>query len=254
MLVIRQEQLEAFRNQALANFEDEMVAHGTQFSPRLCALLGDKQTRVAVRRALMRAGSFGFTNRGPLRLFTELAFLFGSGFYNDPQYPWAAQILKSPDDQMHRAQQLYDRTIDYQEKVSGVNAVNTRTDLQNVSIFARGSVTFSADSFLRAMLQAMAQIFPEKAAYVGEEALGTLTREGSAVARRYQIPNLRGEVLIIAMMFSFGHACADDPLYEWISRTLKDDRIVGPAARAARLERKALTWLDHVLQSLAQPE
>lgn len=184
MLVIRHEQLEVFRHAALANFENGMVVHGIDFSPRLCAVLGDEQTRVAIRRAIMWAGTFAFTNRGPIRLFTELTFLFGSGFYNDPQYPWAAQILQSSEDQMHRAQQLYDRTIEYQEQVSGENAVNTRSALQNLSVLARGSMTFPSDSFIQAMLQKMSRIFPEKAAYIGEEGLAELIREGGAVARR----------------------------------------------------------------------
>jgi len=47
-------------------------------------------------------------------------------------------------------------------------------------------------------------------------------------------------------MFSFGHGCTDDPLYPWISRTLHDERIVNSEARAARLEKKAVTWLEHV--------
>lgn len=48
-------------------------------------------------------------------------------------------------------------------------------------------------------------------------------------------------------MFAFGHGCFDDPLYPWIARTLEDDAITDSAARAKRLETKALTWLDHVL-------
>jgi hypothetical protein len=48
-------------------------------------------------------------------------------------------------------------------------------------------------------------------------------------------------------MFAFGHGCTHDPLYPWIARTLKDERIKDPAARAERLEKKAITWLDHVL-------
>ena len=53
--------------------------------------------------------------------------------------------------------------------------------------------------------------------------------------------------MVVVLMFAFGHGCTDDPLYPWISRTLKNERIVDPAARAGRLEKKAVTWLEHVL-------
>ena len=55
-------------------------------------------------------------------------------------------------------------------------------------------------------------------------------------------------VIRMLLMFAFGHGCCDDPLYPWIARTLNDERITDPPARAKRLETKALTWLDHVLE------
>ena len=75
-----------------------------------------------------------------------------------------------------------------------------------------------------------------------------LIREGAAEARKHGFP-VRGEALMVTLMFAFGHGCMGDPLYPWIGRTLKDEKIVDPAARAERLEKKALTWLDHVLAS-----
>ena len=58
---------------------------------------------------------------------------------------------------------------------------------------------------------------------------------------------VREMALVIVLMLAFGHGCADDPLYPWIARTLQDEAITDPAARAKRLEKKALTWLEHVL-------
>ena len=48
-------------------------------------------------------------------------------------------------------------------------------------------------------------------------------------------------------MLAFGHGCGADPLYPWIAGTLKDEAITDPETKAKRLERKALTWLEHVL-------
>jgi hypothetical protein len=53
--------------------------------------------------------------------------------------------------------------------------------------------------------------------------------------------------MIVILMFAFGHGCVADPLYPWISQVLTDERITSAEARGQRLERKALTWLDHVL-------
>jgi hypothetical protein len=248
-LQVRPEQRQVFEQAALRTFEDEMVVHSQEFSPRLCEVLGEEQLRIALRQAMERAMGYGFTNRGSLRLYIEMMFLFGSAFDTDPQYPWAAKILRASDDQMHRAEQLFDKILDYQEKVPGPDGVNTRKALGDLSTLARQPLSFSANDFISGMRQEMTRIFPQKAAYVDEPGLTTLIREGSAEARKHRFSAVREEALLVTLMFMFGHRCTNDPLYPWIVRTLKDEKITEPTARAERLEHKALTWLEHVLAS-----
>ncbi len=252
MLVIRTEQMDVFRQAAAASFENEMVAHSQDFSPRLCKVVGEEQLRVAVRGAIDRAGGYGFTYRGPIRLFIELMFLFGNAFDSDPQYPWAISILRDSSPQMRRADRLYGQVIDYQEKVSGADGVNMREALKSLAFLAQQPLTFSANDFVPGVMRELAHAFPQKAAYLGEDALQALVREGCVAAQGARFPTSRGYSLMVALMFAFGHGCADDPLYPWIGRTLRDARIADPAARAARLEKKALTWLGRVLA--ATPE
>lgn len=96
MLIIRKEQMKAFENDALRRFEDEMVVHSKEFTPRLCKVIGDEQLRVALRQTMERADTYGFTNRGPIRLYIELMFLYGNDFDTDPQYPSLGKVLNAP--------------------------------------------------------------------------------------------------------------------------------------------------------------
>jgi hypothetical protein len=247
MLQIREEQMVVFEQAALRRFEDEMVVHSKEFSPELCEIIGDEQLRVALRQAMARAARYGFTYRGPIRLFIEMMFLCGSAFDTDPQYPAWGKVLRSSDDQMHRAEQIREGFLDYLEGVSGPGAENVRKALRDLLIFARRPLTLSRNDFVAGILQEMAGIFPQKVAYVGEEALTALIHEGVAEARKYGLATVRAEAMVVVLMFAFGHGCTYDPLYPWISRTLRDARIIDSAARAARLEKKALTWLEHVV-------
>jgi hypothetical protein len=247
MLQIRAEQMLAFEQAALRRFEDEMVVHSRDFSPLLCEIIGEDQLRVALRQAMARAAGYGFTYRGPIRLFIEMMFLCGSAFDNDPQYPALGELLRSSEGQMQRAEQIHEGFLDYLERVSGPDAANVRKALRDLLIFARKPVTLSANDFVAGMLQEMTRIFPQKVAYIGEEGLTALIHEGLAEARKYMFPTVRSEAMVVVLMFAFGHGCTYDPLYPWISRTLRDARIVNPAARAERLEKKAVTWLEHVV-------
>lgn len=252
MLVIRAEQMEVFDQDAWRRFENEMVEHGKAFSPRLCKVIGKDQLRIATRSAMERAKGYGFTCRGPIRLFIELMFLFGSAFDTDPQYEAIVEDLRGSGDQMQRAQKIHERHSEYLDKVSGPGAANVRRALKDLLILAQTPMAFSPDGLVEGLIRETTRIFPQKIAYVGEERLTTLIHEGIAEARRYDFSTIRQNTLLVVLMFAFGHGCTNDPLYPWIARTLQDDKIVGPLARAERLEKRAVTWLKHVLDGLRE--
>lgn len=247
MLTMRQDQVEAFRQHHLQKFEDEMVEHSKEFSPRLCKVIGDEQLRITLRSAMQRANKYGFTNRGPIRLFIEMMFLYGSAFDTDPQYPAVGEVLRDSDDQMERAEQIHQSSLEYLERVYGPDEVNLRNALCEILIFAQRPLTFSVDNLVEGLLQDISGIFPQKAAYLGEATLKVLIDEGITVAQRYGFATVRHTTLMAVLMFAFGHGCDEDPLYPWISSTLHDERIVDARTRGQRLENKALTWLEHVL-------
>jgi hypothetical protein len=246
-MLIRTEQMKVLEQAAFRQFENEMVAHSKDFSPRLCEVIGDEQLLVALRSAMARARGYGFTNRGPIRLYIEMMFLCGSGFDTDPQYPAVREVLRADGDQMDRAEQIHLGFLDYLQKVSGPGAENVHKALKDLSDFVPLPITFSADGFEAGMLETMSRIFPQKAAYVGEAGLKGLIGEGLTEARKYGFNAVRPAVLLVVLKFGFGHGCTNDPLYPWISATLKDEKIVDAAARAQRLEKKAVTWLHHVV-------
>lgn len=251
MLTISSQQIEAFEKQALLRFEDEMILHCQDFTPELSRVLGESQLRVAVRHAFNRADSYGFTTRGAMRLYLEMCLLFGSSFDSDPQYPWAAQILSQPIDQMQRAEQLFQRIIDYQNQVSGPDACHAMAALRQLPIVCQQPMQFSSENFAPAMQALMTQIYPQKSAYVGTAAIQQLVQQACMLAQRLDFQSSRAYALIVLLMYGFGHGCYSDPLYPWIGTTLSDPKIATPVARAERLERKSLTWLDHVLANFS---
>jgi hypothetical protein len=251
-LKIRVEQMQVLEQLGRRNFEQEMVLHSGRFSPRLCEVLGEKQLSVAVRQGIARAEKYGFSKRGPIRLFIELQFIFGSAFDTDLQYPFAAKTLASPDEQMVRAGQLHAETLKYLERVSGPKAANTHKALRELAAIARKPLPFGEGDLVPGMLREMSRVFPEKAAAVGEAGMRALIGEASAEARNYGLPSPRADAVLVTLMYAFGHGCTNDPLYPWIRQTLTDDRITTGAHRSERLEKKAHTWLEHVIADFPQ--
>lgn len=249
---IRADQMQAFERQAWEQFEQEMLEHSKEFSPRLTAILGDDQVLLALRSAMGRAWSYGFTNRGPIRLYIELMFLCGSHFDTDPQYSSMGKVLRGASDQMIKAENLHEGHNVYLNEVSGVDAVNVRNALRQLLAFASGPLSFSETDLCGGLHREMKRIFPQRYDYVGKSGISELIEEAKQIASDYCFVGERPVTLMTALMFTFGHGCANDPLYPWIAGTLRDTRIVNPSARARRLENKATTWLRHVLERDAE--
>jgi len=249
MLVIRESQIKVFEAVAKRAFEDEMVTHLAVFSPPLFKAIGEKQMRQVVQFGIRQADRYGFTFRGPVRLYLELMLLFGSYFDTDPQYPWAAGILKNQDSgpQMQRAEQLYERTMDYRKKVAGPDDTYTLKALRNISILTQQPLVMVAENFAPTMRQEIACLYPQKAAYVGEAGIDALIRKGINGARRQRFSTVHGTALVVMLMLAFGHGCGADPLYPWIAQVLKDETITDHEVKAKRLEKEAITWIEYFL-------
>lgn len=240
MFRITREQQEIFEAQVLVHFEDELMAHGHKFSPRLCRALGDEHLRGVVRNAVHRARTVGFTCQGPVRLFLELSFLFGSEFPIDPQYSRFGAVLRAQKTQMIRSLRLYEEARNYAREVVGPEQAYVRSAIvQFLDFLENQDLTTIRGSSAQ---DALVSIYPQKACYVGKKALRALIGSSRAAEREHGLEGTGAFILLASLMFAFGHGCVSDPLFTWIPSTLRDPLHPNPAARLRRLERKTRAW------------
>jgi hypothetical protein len=255
LLTIRPAQFDAFRLAALRQFEDEMVRHLARFSPTHSRGIGEEAVRHVIRLGVEHAAKYGFTYRGPVRFYIELMFLFGSHFDSDPQLPLAARALlhdEPRDQQMTRADRLYRLTLDYNETVAGPGNSHARRAIRSFRELAAAPLPFDEQNLVGGLLDLMWRLYPERCAYVGEDALRALIDEALSAAPRRSLTSIRGVTLCCLLMFELGHGVLDDPLYPWISRTLSEGVDASPDELAARLEHKTIAYLDLILRRLRE--
>jgi hypothetical protein len=163
MLTIRPEQYEVLRRTLLRQFEDEMVEHLDNFAPKHCEVIKESGIRTVIRLGVERAKEYGFTNRGPVRFYIELMFMFGSYFDTDPQYQWAGEVLndRAVSDQMFRASGLHYKATDYVERVSGPNHVYSIEALRRLTRSAIESLAPGVD-FQQTAALGLANLYPQK--------------------------------------------------------------------------------------------
>lgn len=100
------------------------------------------------------------------------------------------------------------------------------------------------------MLSRLARVYPEKCEWLGAKRLGAVIDDGLTVARDNLITSARGAALLGVLAFALGHRFAEDPLYPCISDTLRNPLIANPNARAEKLEKQCVLYLDGLLKYL----
>ncbi len=244
-MMIRDEQLRAFEQAGQRAFEERVMARLEQYFPKHFAILGEQNLRSLIQLGRKRAEMHKFTSERNITRYIELICLLGSGFDDDPQMPWAAQILQETSGpENSRMDRLYDRaweyirrvTVDYEDLVQGGDSsryVSALLDIRRcpaTDLPAAGLEQLEADVIAR-----LEQVFPAKCKYVGRDCLRLLIRRAIETARGYGIASTRGVVLFAVLMFVVGSGFHADPQLPWASRVLNDKSIVNPVVRSDRL-------------------
>jgi len=229
-----------------------MSIHVHKFSPRHCEVIGDENVREIIQRSINKASKYGFTNRGPVRLYIDLTVMFGIDFDTDPLLSWAAGILKGGDtvDQMDRAEHLYSKAVEFSAATAGPDYAYAKSAFRRARAAGFEDLAPPPGGFEGFCIEKLHAGYPQKFDYAGELAVHAMIREAVSNAGGYSISTSRGVFLFVALMFAIGHGFAEDPLFPWISRTLRNEVISDPNKRAERLYMKTMTYLDQVIANL----
>jgi hypothetical protein len=247
MLKIRKEQYEQLGNIALKRFEDTMVEHIREFSPEHYEWLGEPIVRNVIEYGVERAEANGFETEPAVIMYIDLMLLLGSHFDTDPQLPWVAKILadESIADPAARAEDLYDYTIEYLNRIEGPEDEYLGKALDEVGdISFEGLPLAHSDNIKNTTVSFLQRIWPEKCRAIGADVLNQLVIYGTESAQSYDIIGQRGVVLYTVLMFMLGSGFDSDPQFPWAVEALKDESAMNEAVKIDRLYKKAIACLD----------
>jgi hypothetical protein len=255
MWTIREDQLEILDRYQLQKFEDELVEHLQEFAPRHWKAIGDETGRGVIRLGFKQAERYGFTNRGPVRFYIEMMFMFGSFFDTDPQYPWAARVLNDQEgmSQMVRADRLYDEMRNYWVAVAGPKNQFMFAALRKLSQARAEDYLDPLVPLEDCLFAGLNSIYPQKSEYLGEPPLRALLKKTLELGNRLGFSANDQVCLLTALTFFLGHECARDPLHGWIGRRLADKRFADPRQCSAELQARAQLYLEYVLEGSETP-
>ena len=236
--------MKAFEGAAVEEFEHQMVRHVAGFAPKHAEVLGETVVRAVVHDGINRAAGYGFTNRGPVRFYIELMFMFGSDFETDPQLRWTAELKNvNALGQAACADRLYERVRAFSDAVAGPNYAFEKRALDRfVTLLNARSLLLKLYSEAD-VLSRLRALYPEKCACIGDDALQALLLKASEIGRRRDIATAFGIAVLTGLLFAFGHGCTTDLQFSWIGASLDESTGRDPEVRAEHLLSKASAYL-----------
>lgn len=228
MLIIRKEQITAFERIDPPGFEREMAMHIREHFPKHVDVLGEETILKVIRQGCERAKERGFTTRHEVCLFIDMSIILGHGFHNDPQLPWAKEILNdaSSSDPTARIERLYDVTMEYLDQVVGKDEMFPVRPLRRMLEYPMQQMELKlAGGVQQGIFHVFQNLWPEKFSYVGQEALAQMCREGLDCAKGYGFSSKQAVGLYLILMFLLGHRFDTDPQYQILSEALNAEEL-----------------------------
>jgi hypothetical protein len=115
MLMIRKEQIDAFRRPAIQDFENRMIEHIAKFFPKQFAEFGEQKMRLTIQYGIKRAESYGIVAERDVCKYVNLMVACGRDFDRDPALPWARRVLYDPtvEEPSDRTERLFNVAMEY---------------------------------------------------------------------------------------------------------------------------------------------
>jgi hypothetical protein len=249
MVVIRKGQMAAFEKTGLARFEAWVLDHLQEHFPKPCELAGEDQVRKLIRMGIAASAESGLETRHEICLYTDLMVLLGCGFATDPQFPWAADLLRK-DHQPNatlRIDATYDRAMQYLDAVVGQGNVFPVAVLRRARHYKLDALRGRfVGNVVRDAMGFFAELWPQKHSYVGEAALGRLVAQGYKSARGYGFSSEPDVGVFAGFMFLLGHQFCADPMHPWASAALSEKSVADPSEKLRRMYAEGMKVLDKV--------
>ncbi len=250
MIFMRQEQMKAFEQAGLANFQNSMVGHVKEYFPNHYRIAGEPVVLDVIRYGIDNGGKYGFVGERDLCLYITVMFMLGSNFDSDFMYPWAREILVGEmPDPSERAVALADKALDFMKEIGGPeNRHINRAFLglrKELPAIMEDREIGELKRYAKTKLQ---KIFPAKFEALGETVVARLVEEGTVAATKYNIRSKAGHALYIGMMFFMGSAMDREPFLPWVGKILNDKSLAENGGTEKRLYDETRAFLEKWLE------
>ncbi len=153
---------------------------------------------------------------------------------------------------MDKADQLHAAATAYWDAVAGPENRYAQTALRalNNSGPAVTRTLRDARDFVPTAVEAITSLYPQKAQYLGVQALKNIVEAAVSECVSRSIRTMPAWWVMTVLRCTLGHAISRDPLYPWVGKALNDEREGDPDERVRKVYSKAKIYLAEAIAYL----
>jgi len=212
LLPIREAQLDAFTEAAIDGWITGALPVLRESFANHFTVYGDEAVRALVRLALRKGEAHGFVDGREAYQLAVLMLMFGSHFDRDPWLPWARPLLDA-----HSIAALVECGIDEFEALAGEDRRHVNRALVVIARELPQLVARPVASDVDAIAELLGELWPTRAAAIGERELVRLVECSYVTARAWGWPGDRGAIAHAIAVVMLGAGFDEDPLHAWVS-------------------------------------
>ena len=249
MVIIRREQMALFDRLPRLLFEKRLIRHFFRFYERECKDLGVDQVHLVIKNGIEKAEKCGYSSQRDIGFFISLMFLFGSGFDNDPQLPWAKSGLldESVADTSDRIGRVWSSAMQYIDTVTGEKNEHLIMAMKKLNDYDFSAIHQIPDiEFANHVCIQLDKLYSVKCEYHKKKVTQKLVLDGIATAKSFGFEDNESIIMFCILKLFIGWEFYRDPLYPWVSKILNDDSI-DPLEKSKKLQHSARQYLKKAL-------
>jgi hypothetical protein len=253
MLIIRDEQLDAFERASWKKFEQSQLEHVREYFPVDHAVLGgDRGTLGFIREGIDRARASGITVFGDACRYIDLMLSLGTDFALDPQLPWAAALIgDESQDVSTRMDLLHAAALAYIDRVAGEDGAHYLRAVLRARSLSYEEASADDGDFETSLRALCMRLWPRKHREIRGEPMERFLALAASSSERDGMGGPGARMIYAGLMFLLGSGFATDPLHPWARVVTGGPPSPGPE-RARALFDGAKEHLDRTLEAIRQ--
>lgn len=207
----RQNSLQKYITGKLEEFQTEY--------PELYAFAGEDNVREFIRISLEKGKKHNLDADREINGIRIMMLYLGSGFDEDPMYPWARLKTFPPKDYTEKnpdswifIQEIYAKFYRFFQEATGDDLKYLRKAGKRLLLLNFGDIAILQTD--AQILKMLAEVYPERYAMIPEDALvGPVLQAAEKMAVAHNMTQQGGKALFAGMIFYYGISVDSNPLY-----------------------------------------